>query len=194
MSGSPCNRPIVCHTSVLKNDRVSATSSSGTTFSIELPRRVTVSTSERSMKPTSSNGPATTLRRWRPCTSAGTPLRRSHVSSDAVSGTLIGHSYGGLSEQQQRRTGQFEQQDLETCLLAAGQGAERLIALLLQAVPAQRAHRPAPVDAGPSFLAVPEQVDERSVEPLRMRMRLREQPGHDACSQSPLPTVPNRLA
>jgi 2-polyprenyl-6-methoxyphenol hydroxylase-like FAD-dependent oxidoreductase len=48
---------------------------------------------------------------------------------------------GRLVEQQQRRAGEFQQQDLEPGLLAAGQGAERLPGTGLQLVPGQRGHR-----------------------------------------------------
>ena len=41
---------------------------------------------------------------------------------------------GRLVEQQQRRAGQLEQQDLQPGLLAAGQGAERLPGATLQLI------------------------------------------------------------
>jgi hypothetical protein len=49
---------------------------------------------------------------------------------------------GRLVEQQQRRAGQLEQQDLQSGLLAAGQGAERLPGTAAQLITRQRGHRP----------------------------------------------------
>ena len=47
-----------------------------------------------------------------------------------------------LVEQQQRRPGQFEQQDLQPRLLTSGQGPERLHGADLQLIPGKRGHHP----------------------------------------------------
>jgi hypothetical protein len=78
--------------SVLKNDNVSATSSSGTTCNIELLRRSTVCTSERSMNPIRRNGPASASSTPHRGISAGAPLERSHDASAAATGSGTAHS------------------------------------------------------------------------------------------------------
>ena len=101
---------------------------------------------------------------------------------------------GRLVEQQQRGAGQLEQQDLEPRLLAAGQRAERLIALLLQAVSAQRTHRPAAIDAACGRRS-PCQSRSTSVRSIHSGWVCvcANRPGHDAGAEPPLPAVRDRL-
>ena len=96
---------------------------------------------------------------------------------------------GRLVEQQQRGTGQLEQQDLQPGLLAAGQGAERLPGARLQLVPGERGHRLVDqqrvlghqdLDRGPSGQVRPG---------VGLREKARQHPG----AQPPLPLVRHLL-
>src|SRR4051794_28693155 len=101
---------------------------------------------------------------------------------------------GRLVEQEERRAGELEQQDLEPRLLAPRHRPERLLSLVGEPVAAQRRHRPAPVDARAARLAVPEQVHGRAVVPFRMGVGLGEEPRDDARPEPPVAGVGHVLA
>src|SRR5689334_14635721 len=92
---------------------------------------------------------------------------------------------GRLVEQQQRGTGQLQQQDLEPCLLAAAEVLEPLVARLVEPIAAQHGHRGTTIATGPLALAVPEDVHESAAEPFGVLVRLREQSGYHARAELP---------
>ena len=68
-------------------------------------------------------------------------------------------------------------------------------AWLAQPVAAQRGHRPSAVDAAAGRSSPSHsRSTQRAVEPARMGMRLREQAGHDARAEPPIPRVRNGFA
>ena len=156
-------------------------------------RRSKTGSSDSTTRP---SAPKTRKRSKRP----GEPAVVGHREHRAVEGLQrllqrLGRQHvevvGRLVQQQQGRAGQLQQQDLEPGLLAAGQRPEVLVALLVQLVAAQRAPSPpvtpmrAPVAWSSVVSAVPEQVDQRAVEPLRVGVGLGEQARHHPGAEPP---------
>ena len=77
---------------------------------------------------------------------------------------------GRFVQEQQRCTGELEQQDLEARLLPARERLERLVGARLHLVPTQHAHR-----RSEHHVVVVEDLDERATDPLRMIVSLVEQ-------------------
>src|SRR5947208_3001704 len=94
-----------------------------------------------------------------------------------------------LVEQQQRRAGQLEQQDLQPGLLAAGQGAERLAGTAAQLVTGQRGHRL--VDQ--QRVLGHQDLDRGPPGQVRPGVGLREQPGHHPRAEPGLSLVRDLL-
>ena len=96
---------------------------------------------------------------------------------------------GRLVEEQQRRAGQLEQQDLQPGLLAAGQGAERLPGARLQLVPGERGHRL--VDQ--QRVLGHQDLDRGTSGQVRPGVGLSEEARHHPGAQPPLPLVRHLL-
>ena len=96
---------------------------------------------------------------------------------------------GRLVEQQQRRAGQLEQQDLQPGLLAAGQGAERLPGAHVQLIAGQRGHRL--VDQ--QRVLGHQDLDRGPPGQVRPGVGLREEARYDPGAQPRLPLVRHRL-
>ena len=124
------------------------------------------------------------------------------VVSNREHGSLVGlqavlERLGGLEvkiirrliEQKRGRSLQFEQQDLEPGLLPAGQPAELLVALAVQFIPAQHAHRGTAVPG----IRVPQDACERPPLQLRVRVGLGEGARDDACAELPASGVRHAL-
>ena len=67
-------------------------------------------------------------------TASTVPSKPASASSECFGADHI-EVVSGLVEEEQCRSGQLQQQDLEAGLLPARQGTERLVRLLLQAIP-----------------------------------------------------------
>ncbi len=100
---------------------------------------------------------------------------------------------GGLVEQQHRRAGQLQQQDLQPGLLAAGQGVEDLVGLAVQLVALQDADRLRPVEPAAAVVAAVQHVHQGLAVEVRLLVRLGEPARFDPRAEPGAAGVGDRL-